>query len=110
MADHDLDALVYATFDHQPTVIAPDALTNPETEDRYAWGNNRYLSPVIGFPALTFPAGFTTDGLPVGLEFLGRPFTEAMLLRFAYAYEQGTHRRKPPATAPPLDKNYPEPR
>ena len=50
-------------------------------------GSNRALSPMTGFPALTVPAGFTTDVLPVGLEFLGRPFTEAMLLNFAYAYE-----------------------
>ena len=102
MADDALDALVYATFDHQPTVIAPDALANPDTEDAYALGNNRYLSPLIAFPAVTVPAGFTTDDLPVGLEFLGRPFTEGALLAFAFAYEQGTHRRKPPATTPPL--------
>ena len=103
MADHDLDALVYATFDHQTTVIAPDVLTNPDTEDSYARGNNRYLSPVIGFPALTVPAGLTDDGLPVGLELLGAPFAEAALLRLGYAYEQGTHRREPPATTPALD-------
>lgn len=102
MADHRLDALVYATFDHQTTVIDSDVLTNPNTEDRYALGNNRYLSPVIGFPALTVPAGFTSDNLPIGLEFLGRPFTEATLLRFGYAYEQGTNRRLPPATTPAL--------
>ena len=107
MADNMLDALVYATFDHQATVIAPDALTSADTEDGYALGNNRYLSPVIGLPALTVPAGFTTDGLPVGLEFLGRSFTEAMLLRFAYAYEQGTHRREPPATTPALRDRRP---
>ena len=102
MADDELDALVYATFDHQPSVIAPDALTNPKTEDAYGLGNNRHLSPLIAFPAVTVPAGFTTDALPVGLEFLGRPFTEGVLLGLAYAYEQGTHRRKPPATTPPL--------
>ena len=66
MADHDLDALAYATFDHQTTVIARDVLTNPDTEDAYARGNNRYLSPVVGFPALTVPAGLTDDGLPIG--------------------------------------------
>ena len=102
MADDALDALVYATFDHQPSVIAADALTNPDPDDAYALGNNRYLSPLIGFPALTVPAGFTTDELPVGLELLGRPFTEGRLLELAYAYEQGTHHRRPPATAPPL--------
>ncbi len=103
LADHDLDALVYATFDHQTTLIAPDVLTNPNPEDGYARGNNRYLSPVIGFPALTVPAGLTDDGLPVGLELLGGPFAEAALLRLGYAYEQGTHRREPPPTTPALD-------
>ena len=104
MTDNDLDALVYATFDHQTTVIASDVLTNANTDDEYALGNNRYLSPVIAFPALTVPAGLTSDGLPVGLEFLGRPFTEATLLKFGYAYEQATHRREPPTTTPALDQ------
>ena len=89
MADNDLDALVYATFDHQTTLIAPDALTNANTQDAYARGNNRFLSPATGFPALTLPAGLTGDGLPIGLEMLGRPFTEATLFELGYAYEQG---------------------
>ena len=102
MAERELDALVYATFDHQTTPIAPDALTNAHTDDQYGLGNNRRLSPVTGFPALTVPAGFTKDGLPVGLEFLGRPFTEAKLLQLGYGYEQATTRREPPATTPAL--------
>ena len=102
MADHELDAIVYATFDHQPTLIAPDVETNPSPDDGYGLGDNRGLSPAIGFPALTVPAGFTTDDLPVGLELLGRPFTEEMLLGFGYAYEQATRHRRPPTTTPPL--------
>ena len=73
-----------------------------QSGERYALGDNRSLSPLTGFSALTVPAGFTDDGLPVGLEFLGRPFTEAMLLGFDYAYEQATNHRRPPSTAPPL--------
>ena len=102
MADQELDALAYATFDHPPALISPDVLRNPRTADAYALGNNRYLSPVIGFPALTVPAGLTADGLPVGLELLGRPFTETALLGFGYAYEQATGRREPPRTTPAL--------
>jgi amidase len=102
MADNRLDALVYATFDHQPTLIAPDVLTNPDTKDGAGRGNNRYLSPAIAFPALTVPAGFTTDGLPVGIEFMGRPFAEPTLLKLGYAYEQSTRNRKPPASTPAL--------
>ena len=99
MADHKLDALVYATFDHQPVLIAPDVMTRPVADDDRL-GNNRQLSPILGFPAITVPAGFTTDGLPVGIEFMARPFAEAMLFRLAY--EQGTRNRRPPASTPAL--------
>ncbi len=102
MADEDLDALVYATFDHPPSVIADDVMTNPEPEGATALGNNRRLSPALGFPALVVPAGFTPEGWPVGLEFLGRPFTEGTLLRLGYAFEQGTQHRRAPHTTPAL--------
>ena len=58
MADEALDVIVYATFDHQPTLIASDVETNPTPADEYGRGDNRGLSPAIGFPALTVPAGF----------------------------------------------------
>lgn len=102
MADAGLDALVHATFDHQTTEIPADALIRAERDESYGRGNNRRLSPLIGFPALTVPAGFTADGLPVGIEFLGRAFDEGTLLRLAYAYEQATNRRQPPETTPAL--------
>jgi amidase len=96
MADQRLDALVYATFDHQPGIIADDVMTRTVVPDFAGIGNNRRLSPVIGFPAVTVPAGFTTDGVPVGIEIMTRPFTEAMLLKIAYSYEQGTRHHQPP--------------
>ena len=102
MANHRLDAFVYATFDHQPGVIASDVMTKQMVEDVAGRGNNRRLSPVIGFPAMTVPAGFTGDGIPVGIEFLARPFAEGTLLRLGYDYEQATHHRKPPLLTPPL--------
>ncbi len=102
MAHNDLDALVYATFDHSPAVIPDDVLTDPDAEDDYAKGSNRSLSPAMGFPALTVPAGFTSEGLPVGIEFLGRPFTEGILFGLAYSYERRTMERRPPALTPAL--------
>jgi amidase len=102
MADHRLDAVIYATYDAAPMFIAEDVLTNPRPNDRYSLGDNRGLSPTLGWPALTVPMGFTVDGLPAGLEFLGRPFTEAQLLGFGYSYEQATKLRRPSPVVPPL--------
>ena len=52
---------------------------------------------IAGVPAISIPAGFV-DGLPVGLQFIGKHFAEETLLRAAYAYEQATpwHKKKPP--------------
>ena len=65
-------------------------------------GSNCTLSANSGLPAITVPAGFTDDGLPVGLEILGREWDEAKLLKFAFAYEQATHHRRPPESTPAL--------
>ena len=53
---------------------------------------------VLGLPAISVPCGFTADGLPVGLQIVGKAFDEAGVLRIAHAYEQATdwHRRRPP--------------
>jgi Asp-tRNA(Asn)/Glu-tRNA(Gln) amidotransferase A subunit family amidase len=51
---------------------------------------------MIGVPAIVVPAGFYSSGLPFGLEFSARPWSDASLLAVAYAWEQATHLRKPP--------------
>lgn len=51
---------------------------------------------MLGTPAIVVPAGFYPSGLPFGLEFAGRPWTDGDLLSIAYAWEQATHPRKPP--------------
>jgi aspartyl-tRNA(Asn)/glutamyl-tRNA(Gln) amidotransferase subunit A len=53
---------------------------------------------LTGLPAISVPCGFTTTGLPIGLQIAGKPFDEATVLRLAHAYEQATdwHRRRPP--------------
>ena len=52
---------------------------------------------IAGIPAISIPAGFV-DNLPVGMQIIGKPFSEETLLRIAFAYEQATdwHKRKPP--------------
>lgn len=52
---------------------------------------------IAGVPAISIPAGFA-DGLPIGMQIIGKPFDEGTILRIAFAYEQATdwHKRKPP--------------
>ena len=58
------------------------------------------IANLSGHPALSVLAGFTKDGLPVGLQFTGRKFDEATILRLGHAFEQATkwHTRKPPVS------------
>jgi len=63
-------------------------------------GSNCQLSATTGLPAMSIPAGFTEDGLPVGLELLGLPYTEPTLLKVAFAYERVMRPRTPPKTTP----------
>ena len=87
MADQDLDALAYP-----PSTIPPVEIPEKQPFEEL----NCELAAHTGLPALVFPAGFTDDGLPVGIELLGRPFSESQLFELAYAYEQETHHRQPP--------------
>lgn len=50
-----------------------------------------------GYPSVIVPAGYTAEGAPVGLTFLGRAWSEPTLIRLAYAFERGTQHRRPPA-------------
>jgi aspartyl-tRNA(Asn)/glutamyl-tRNA(Gln) amidotransferase subunit A len=63
-----------------------------------------FTSPlnIAGLPALTFPCGFSPEGLPIGLQLAGRAWDEPLLLRVADAYQQATdwHTRRPPLAAP----------
>jgi amidase len=94
MADHGLDAIVHKAVEHQPTLIA-DGIKPPYTDQKGAPHINTFLESV---PSVVVPAGFTSDSLPAGITFLGRPYTDADMIRFAFAYEQATHHRRAPAT------------
>jgi amidase len=60
------------------------------------------MSPTTGLPALIVPMGFTPEGLPVGLEILGRPWSEPTLIKLASGFEAVTRNRKVPASTPAL--------
>jgi len=92
MDKHELDALVHP-FKSLP---APPLGTG----DRGVRDNP--VSASTGLPALVIPAGVNSEGLPISIEFLGRPFSEPVLFRLGYAYEQATHHRIVPTLTPPL--------
>jgi len=104
-----VQAIVRATF--RAALAEADVLVTPclpqpplrvgepmSREPAVAW--NRLLTPVniAGFPAISLPCGFGGAGMPVGLQIIGRPFEEALLLRVARAYERVTAwgMRRPP--------------
>ncbi|MBC8155586.1 MAG: amidase [Bacteroidetes bacterium] len=96
-----VDVLVYPSFSYPPRLIGD--LNTPSGT------NNNALSPPTGFPAFTVPMGFTYGNLPAGLQFFGRPYSEPLLVKLCYAYEQATHHRVPPASTPPLPKRKRKP-
>jgi Asp-tRNA(Asn)/Glu-tRNA(Gln) amidotransferase A subunit family amidase len=97
MAEKRLDALI---FPHQKRPVVPVGESQVE--------RNGSLGAVTGFPSIVVPGGFTKPtasaaiGVPVGIEFLGRPWTEGLLIEIGYAYEQGTKNRRVPPSTPKL--------
>ena len=89
-----LDALVAATSG-PPTLID---LVNGD----YGVNGSSTIPAVAGYPDITVPAGFEF-GLPVGISFFGRAWSEPTLIRIAYAYEQATKHRRPPLFLPTAD-------
>jgi Asp-tRNA(Asn)/Glu-tRNA(Gln) amidotransferase A subunit family amidase len=89
-----LDAIIYPTWSNAPRKVGD--LDSP------AGDNSQYISPQTGFPAITVPMGFTHGSLPAGVTFVGRSFTEPMLIRFAFVYEQATKHRHAPERFPEL--------
>lgn len=86
------DAMVMPTSPVPATPITPDPPGHASLRPK-----NTIPFDCISLPAISIPCGFTAEGLPVGLQIVGKPFDEAGVLRVAYAYEQATewHTRHP---------------
>ncbi len=103
---HGLDALV---FPYHPSFAAPVRDPTFTADDPTYVGTNGVRSPStlagyssIGFPSVVVPMGFGTQGLPMTIGFLARPYDEGKLIGYAYDYEQATMLRRPSPLAPPL--------
>jgi Asp-tRNA(Asn)/Glu-tRNA(Gln) amidotransferase A subunit family amidase len=121
-AELDLDAVIYPSGNVPPAILTnpPEPVKNNRNNGVWTYINSR------GFPAITVPAGFTTEvydrvrdvtapdstrlvgpvaaQLPVGIDFLARPFGEPTLFRIASAYEARTSHRVPPRDFGPVPK------
>ncbi len=92
MADHGLDAIVHKAIEHEPTLIR-DGVNPPYVNHKGAPHINTYLGDV---PSIVVPAGLTSAGLPAGICFLGRPYDDVAMIRYAYAFEQQAKGRVAP--------------
>jgi aspartyl-tRNA(Asn)/glutamyl-tRNA(Gln) amidotransferase subunit A len=106
-----LDAFGKAVFEHADAMLAPVLpFAVPTIAETDVGGGpqmgrtmallTRCSRPInyLGLPSLTVPSGFTANGLPFGVQIVGRPFAEELLLRIGRAYERETdwHKRRPP--------------
>ena len=94
MDEHQLDAIVAPTRD-LPWV------TDHIKGDRLDGGSSAGPAAIAGYPDISVPMGFVS-GLPAGVSFFGRAWSEPVLIRIAYAYEQATRQRRAPTFAPTL--------
>jgi len=99
IAMHRLDAILFPDI-QVPPPLKTDVHSGKWTV--FSFPTNTLIASQADLPAISMPAGFTDDGLPVGVELVGKPYDEAALLRLAYSYEQAFRPRRAPDSAPPL--------
>jgi Asp-tRNA(Asn)/Glu-tRNA(Gln) amidotransferase A subunit family amidase len=86
-----IEALVLPVWTFPPVLLG-DRGQSPQ-------GALTFIGSATQWPVVVVPIGFVGEHLPIGMQFLGRPWSEGSLIRMAYAYEQATHHRRPPARA-----------
>lgn len=96
MDKNNLDAIVAPT-------AGPSCITDLLNGDHFTGGSSN-AAAVAGYPNINVPAGFI-GGMPVGISFFGRAWSEPTLIKLAYAFEQTVKARKPPQFLPTLDLN-----
>lgn len=93
-----VDALVFPVWSYPPKINGDRGQT-PQ-------GSLTFIGSATQWPVVVVPMGFVDAELPVGFQIFGRPWSEGKLIKYAYAYEQATHHRRPPPSAPPLAESF----
>ena len=88
MFEYELDALVAPT-------LGPAGMTDHVNGDQWSGAYTSPYAAVSGYASITVPSGYVS-GLPVGISFIGGAFSDAALIRYAFAFEQATKVRQPP--------------
>jgi len=96
LLEHELDALIAPTR-------GPAWMTDNVSGDHSSGISSSSLAAISGYPSVTIPAGDIL-GLPIGISFFGAEFSDAQMIRFAYALEQGGYQRQPPLQHPVTDR------
>ena len=106
-----IDAVVFPTAAQLPpingdrnTQLVAEPRPAPNAGPTALNGSLTFVASALQWPALSVPSGYLGEGLPQGLQILGRAWDEAKIIGYAYAYEQATHYRRAPSTVPPLAK------
>jgi len=107
MDDAQVDALVFLTLTCPATPLpgvvdgdykCKDAGPMPFKFGEGYGGTQVLMASLTGFPEITVPAGFTSDGVPIAISFFGRAWSEPALIKYAYAFEQATRARRAPSS------------
>ena len=106
-----IDAVIFPTWAQLPAING-DRNTQLVAEPKVAPNGGptalgsglTFVGSSLQWPALSVPNGFLGEGLPQGLQILGRAWDEEKIIGYAFAYEQATHHRRPPANTPALGR------
>jgi len=100
MAEQGIDAFVFPALNY----LAPPQDEEEASEVYALYGSlpARFEANILGVPGITIPMGYSQEGIPMSLEFMGNYFGEAEILGYAYDYEAATRFYKPPTLVPSL--------
>ena len=102
-----IDAVIFPTWAQLPAIngdrntqLVAEPKPAPSAGPTAPGSGLTFVGSSLQWPALSVPSGYLGEGLQI----LGRAWDEAKIIRYAFAYEQATHHRRPPPTTPPLDR------